>query len=68
MSETNDTDLVDHSVNLGQGRKVPNRIQKRGQFFVHRTVKIRMEAEAALVGGTSYAPKATWNTDPVWVD
>ncbi|KAK7695135.1 hypothetical protein QCA50_002325 [Cerrena zonata] len=61
--------VSDWGCNLGRPRKVPNRIQKRGQFFVHRSVKMRMEAEASLLpGGVKYAPKAQWKIDPIWVD
>ncbi|CAL1694705.1 unnamed protein product [Somion occarium] len=54
-------------LNLGQPRKIPSRIQKRGEFFVHRSVKIRMEAEEKLLGG-KYVPRPQWKVEPKWVD
>ncbi|KAI0079534.1 hypothetical protein K474DRAFT_1705447 [Panus rudis PR-1116 ss-1] len=54
------------SCNLGQGRKVPKRIQKRNAFNVHRSVKLRMEADGLPEG--KYIPKAHWKIEPNWVD
>ncbi|PSR72079.1 hypothetical protein PHLCEN_2v12060 [Hermanssonia centrifuga] len=52
------------TVNLGHGRKIPK--QKRQGFFVHRSVKIRMETEG-LAGGP-YTPHARFKVEPTWVD
>ncbi|KAI0800499.1 hypothetical protein C8Q74DRAFT_1191585 [Fomes fomentarius] len=50
--------------NMGYGRKVPKR---HTPFHVHRSVKIRMEAQQELEGGP-YVPKARFRHEPVWVD
>ncbi|KAF9259355.1 hypothetical protein L218DRAFT_1003914 [Marasmius fiardii PR-910] len=51
--------------NWGRARDVPH---KHG-VNVHRSVKIRMEAEAeALKTKEKYVPKPKWSFDPVWVD
>ncbi|KAJ4487043.1 hypothetical protein C8J55DRAFT_558127 [Lentinula edodes] len=61
--------------NLGRARHIPRNVQ--GGIKVHRTVKIRMDADAvALVdskgkvkgNGKKYIPRPKWNFDPVWVD
>ncbi|RDX42988.1 hypothetical protein OH76DRAFT_1361801 [Lentinus brumalis] len=49
--------------NMGKGRHVPKRHKP---FYVHRSVKLRMEAKD-VVGGP-YVPKAIFKHDPVWVD
>lgn len=49
---------------MGYGRKVPKR---HTPFHVHRSVKIRMEAQQELEGG-AYTPKAMFTHEPVWVD
>ncbi|KAL4245308.1 hypothetical protein ABKN59_010399 [Abortiporus biennis] len=57
------------SVNLGHGRKIPKRTQKRGELMVHRSVKVRMELDEKLLPeGKKYVPKATWQVEPKWVD
>ena len=48
---------------MGKGRHVPKRHKP---FYVHRSVKLRMEAKD-LAGGP-YAPRATFKHEPVWVD
>ncbi|KAI6024565.1 hypothetical protein EDC04DRAFT_2899944 [Pisolithus marmoratus] len=50
------------SVNRGRGRRVPR--QDAG-VSVHRTVKIRMDAEALR---EKYQPKAKLKVEPTWVD
>ncbi|KAJ3488331.1 hypothetical protein NLI96_g2925 [Meripilus lineatus] len=56
------------SLNLGRGRKIPKRIQRRQEFHVHRSVKIRLDAGENLPGGR-YTPKARqWEVEPNWVD
>ncbi|TFK85565.1 hypothetical protein K466DRAFT_587980 [Polyporus arcularius HHB13444] len=49
-----------HSINLGRARKVP---VDTGEFFVHRSVKTRME-------GLGYKPKVKNGAEqePVYVD
>ncbi|KAH9932126.1 uncharacterized protein BXZ73DRAFT_101501 [Epithele typhae] len=51
------------TMNLGRGRLVP---KHHSPFHVHRSVKMRMEAEG-LKGG-KYLPKAKYAHDPIWVD
>ncbi|KDQ57349.1 hypothetical protein JAAARDRAFT_157565 [Jaapia argillacea MUCL 33604] len=52
------------SVNMGKPRII--RKQHRQGLRVHRSVKIRMEAEG-LEGG-SYVPGPEFHVDPIWVD
>ncbi|KAJ3836743.1 hypothetical protein EV361DRAFT_951281 [Lentinula raphanica] len=63
--------------NLGRARHIPCKAQRGVK--VHRTVKIRMDAEAgALVDdrekgkgkekGKKYVPRPKWDFNPVWVD
>jgi hypothetical protein len=57
--------LVDqYTVNMGHGRHVPR--QHLDGVKVHRSVKIRMEADN-LKGG-KYWPKAKLKVEPKWVD
>ncbi|KAA1467854.1 hypothetical protein DENSPDRAFT_833006 [Dentipellis sp. KUC8613] len=51
------------SINMGRPRTIPK--QKHG-INVHRSVKIRMDAEG-LEGG-KYKPKAVFEVEPTWVD
>ncbi|CAL1708268.1 unnamed protein product [Somion occarium] len=51
-------------INRGRGRVVPKFTEK--DFYVHRSVKIRMDGKG-LKGG-SYSPKARFSTEPTWVD
>lgn len=55
-------------MNLGHGRKIPDPVHEKGEkILVHRSVKIRMEAEG-LEGG-KYIPKAkSHEPDYEWVD
>ena len=57
-----------YSINRGRGRKVPEPIrEKEERIHVHRSVKIRMEAEG-LKGG-DYVPKTKFDhADCKWVD
>ncbi|KAI0800507.1 hypothetical protein C8Q74DRAFT_418441 [Fomes fomentarius] len=52
--------------NMGNGRKVPKR---HTPFYVHRSVKTRMEAKEELEGGP-YTPRANLkhHDEPIWVD
>ncbi|KAI6102616.1 hypothetical protein EDD17DRAFT_696225 [Pisolithus thermaeus] len=50
------------SINRGEGRHVP---RQASGVYVHRTVKIRMEAEALQ---EKYQPKAKLTVKPTWVD
>ncbi|KAJ8085202.1 hypothetical protein AAF712_003504 [Marasmius tenuissimus] len=51
--------------NFGKGRHIPS---KHG-VKVHRSVKIRMEAEAeALKAKGKYVPKPKWPADITWID
>jgi len=60
--------LVPNRVNLGHARKVPKPDVAKGEKIrVHRSVKIRMEAED-LKGG-KYVPKAKFDLEGCeWVD
>jgi hypothetical protein len=49
---------------MGEGRHVPR--QRKVGVKVHRSVKIRMEADG-LEGG-KYWPKAKLKVEPEWVD
>jgi len=49
---------------MGNGRVIPN--QSRLGFKVHRTVKLRMEAEEK--GKKKYKPMASFDVEPTWVD
>ncbi|KAL7285026.1 hypothetical protein ACG7TL_000116 [Trametes sanguinea] len=51
------------TMNLGRGRVVPTHYEP---FYVHRSVKLRMEAKN-LAGGP-YTPKAQYVSEPIWVD
>jgi len=55
-------------LNLGRGRNVPEPVGEKGEkVLVHRSVKIRMDAEG-LPGG-KYVPKANFlHLDHEWVD
>ncbi|KAI6012771.1 hypothetical protein F5J12DRAFT_904840 [Pisolithus orientalis] len=57
-----DTWIGDVKVNMGGGRDIP----KRRTLKIHRTVKIRMEADTLKEG--KYWPKAKINVEPTWVD
>ncbi|KAI0368947.1 hypothetical protein BV20DRAFT_947314 [Pilatotrama ljubarskyi] len=50
-------------MNLGRGRVVPKHHEP---FYVHRSVKLRMEAKG-LQGGP-YTPRAQYVNEPIWVD
>ncbi|KAI0778878.1 hypothetical protein BD413DRAFT_120574 [Trametes elegans] len=52
-----------HTLNMGYGRTVPKRHRP---FYVHRSVKLRMEAKDLKDG--PYIPKAQYVNEPVWVD
>ena len=52
-------------MNLGRGRTVPQG-KHQPAFYVHRSVKLRMEAED-LEGGP-YEPMAEFGIEPTWVD
>ena len=53
------------SINAGRSRVVPQ--QKRDGIHVHRSVKVRMEAEAKALG-KKYSPRVKLECDPTWVD
>ena len=48
---------------MGRGRLVP---KHHNPFYVHRSVKTRMEAPALKAG--KYLPKAKYVQEPIWVD
>jgi hypothetical protein len=51
-------------VNKGKGRHIP--LQRKNGVKIHRSVKIRMEAQGLENG--IYAPKANLKVEPLWVD
>ncbi|KAI0368948.1 hypothetical protein BV20DRAFT_434793 [Pilatotrama ljubarskyi] len=51
------------TLNRGTGRVVPKRHKP---FYVHRSVKLRMEAKGLKDG--PYMPKAQYINEPIWVD
>ena len=51
---------------MGSPRYIP---QQRSQGFrVHRSVKMRMEAELEQYPGVKYRPRPEWFVDPEWMD
>ncbi|KIJ66604.1 hypothetical protein HYDPIDRAFT_86193 [Hydnomerulius pinastri MD-312] len=54
----------DMTVNMGEGRHMPR--QRQVGVKVHRSVKIRMEADG--LGQGKYWPKAKLKVEPEWVD
>ncbi|KIK60797.1 hypothetical protein GYMLUDRAFT_200122 [Collybiopsis luxurians FD-317 M1] len=53
--------------NLGRARHIPHK--HLGRVKVHRTVKLRKEAEAKeLEERKKYVPLPKWNFEPLWVD
>lgn len=42
--------------------------QKKNGVKVHRSVKMRMEAEYEDSPGVKYTPKARFKVEPTWVD
>jgi hypothetical protein len=53
-------------VNMGTGRHIPMQQKEGIEIKIHRTVKIRMEADGLL--GGKYWPKAKLKVEPQWVD
>lgn len=51
-------------INMGRGRDVP----EHKPFYVHRSVKTRMEAKGLPVGGAAYKPNAHLKIEPQWHD
>jgi hypothetical protein len=51
--------------NLARARVIPK--QKKG-YKVHRSVKLRMEAEHEEYPGIKYKPRAMFSVEPTWVD
>ena len=60
--------MVPNRVNMGRARKVPQPDVGKGEkILVHRSVKIRMEAEGLKDG--KYVPKAKFDFEGCeWVD
>ncbi|KAF8581738.1 hypothetical protein K439DRAFT_200070 [Ramaria rubella] len=52
--------------NLARPRFIPK--QKKQGVKVHRSVKMRMEAEYEAYPGTKYKPRALFSVEPTWVD
>jgi hypothetical protein len=53
-----------HRINMGRQRFIPK--QHTCGVKVHRSVKLRMEAE--VKNGTKYRPKAKLTVEPTWID
>lgn len=56
-------------INYGRERIIPK--QKKQGVKIHRSVKVRMEANPTMVEGSEgkkYIPRAKWNVEPTWVD
>lgn len=56
-------------INYGRERIIPK--QKKQGVKIHRSVKVRMEADPTMVEGSEgkkYIPRAKWNVEPTWVD
>ena len=56
--------------NMGAPRYIPQ--QRSAGFKVHRSVKLRMEAEyedeKRRANGKRYIPKPVFKVEPIWVD
>ncbi|TFK33598.1 hypothetical protein BDQ12DRAFT_690919 [Crucibulum laeve] len=52
--------------NMGKPRFIPK--QAKNGVKVHRSVKLRMEAEHERVKGKKYVPKAHLHVEPTWID
>ncbi|KAF8435755.1 hypothetical protein L210DRAFT_3484163 [Boletus edulis BED1] len=66
QSDEDDSWNNDFVVNMGAGRHVPIQHKDGVQIKLHRTVKIRMEADGLQKG--KYWPKAKLKVQPEWVD
>lgn len=55
-----------YSVNMGAGRRIPMQFKEGAKVKLHRSVKIRIEADG-LEGG-KYWPKAKLKVEPEWVN
>ncbi|KAG2037507.1 hypothetical protein BDR03DRAFT_956764 [Suillus americanus] len=64
QDDDNNSLVNQYTVNMGHGRHVQR--QHQDGVKVHRSVKIRMEADH-LKGG-KYSPKAKLKVEPKWVD
>jgi hypothetical protein len=53
-------------VNVGHGCHIP--LQRKQGVKIHRSVKIRMEAEGLPGMKGKYIPKAKLKVDPIWID
>jgi len=58
------------SSNMAAPRYIPK--QRTNGFKVHRSVKLRMEAEyedeKRRANGKKYVPKPIWKVEPTWID
>jgi len=68
LSSVIDVILILYRMNLGRPREIPRAVrEKREKIYVHRSVKIRMEAEG--LDGGKYVPRARFeNQEFEWVD
>jgi uncharacterized protein (DUF2235 family) len=56
----------DFVVNMGAGRRIPMQEKEGVKIKLHRTVKIRMEADG--LSGGKYWPQAKLKVEPEWVE
>lgn len=58
-----------HRVNFGRPRKITKPIREGEKILVHRSVKLRMNAEKSKLGGKAYKPRAKFDPEEIeWVD
>ncbi|KAH9015973.1 hypothetical protein EDB83DRAFT_2439538 [Lactarius deliciosus] len=56
-------------VNFGRPRKITKPNREGEKILVHRSVKLRMNAEKSKLGGRAYKPKAKFDPEEIeWVD
>lgn len=51
---------------MGRGRHIP--LQRKNGVKIHRSVKIRMDAQGVPGVKDRYIPKSKLKVDPTWVD
>jgi len=66
QSSSTDKTKSELKVNVGRGRHIP--LQRKNGVKVHRSVKIRMEAEGVPGVKGKYVPKAEFRVEPTWID
>jgi uncharacterized protein (DUF2235 family) len=66
QSSRTDKMVSELKVNAGRGRHIP--LQRKNGVKVHRSVKIRMEAEGLPGVKGKYTPKTKLKVEPKWID